>query len=186
MRGEDRLDQFGYWSKVLLWRNLGGRLSTGRAESVIAALSDIPNVVTVGRTTGRFDLYALSVAPSVEALRALVFDATASLDAYQISSHVYTKVYGGLRWRLGVLNRAQTEQLRETPRGILPQARLNPADRALYMALAGDARRPYSELADELGATPQSVRRQLDKMRRGGYLDFRTEVARPFVGWPLV
>jgi DNA-binding Lrp family transcriptional regulator len=157
----------------------------GRADSIIEALSEIPSVFTVGRTTGRFDLHALAVAPSIAALQALVFDATAGLDAHQISSHVYTKIHGGLRWRLNVLDPSQTERLREIPLRPLPQTRLGPADRQLYLALAGDARRSYNDLADQLGTTPQAVRRQLERMRRGGYIDFRTDMAFMLSGRPL-
>jgi len=157
----------------------------GRADSIIKALSEIPNVVTVGRTVGRFDLYALAVAPSIGALQAVVFDATAGLDAHQISSHVYTKIFGGLRWRLNVLDPSQTERLREIPLRPLPRTRLGPGDRQLYLALAGDARRSYSELADQLGSTAQVVRRQLERMRRGGYIDFRTDMAHVLAGLPL-
>jgi len=51
--------------------------------------------------------------------------------------------------------------------------------------LFGDARRSYVELADELGSSPQVVRRRLALMQARGQINLRADIARPLAGYPL-
>lgn len=157
----------------------------GTADAVVHALNEMPDVVTVGRLAGEFDLYAIAVAPTLAALRSLLWRRVDRLDVARKRAHVYTHVYGGQHWRLTVLNREQAAQLRDTPAKPLPEAVVDAEDRRLFRALTRDARRSYVELAEDLGSTPQAVRRQLTRMRRRGSLAFRTDVARPAAGWPV-
>lgn len=154
-------------------------------ESVIAALCAMPDVFTVARTVGEFDLYALTVTPSAESLTASLLGPIADLDTDRVRSQAYSRVFGGHRWRLSVLNQTQTEQVRAHPARPLRRVPVAAADRRLFRALAHDARRSYSDLATELDSSPQSVRRQLERMERGGYIAFRADLARPLAGWPL-
>jgi DNA-binding Lrp family transcriptional regulator len=153
-------------------------------EDVLARLHAMPDVLTVGRTAGDFDLYAITVAPTPAALRSLLWDRIDRLDVVRKRAQVYTRVHGGPDWRLTVLNRSQTDQIREVVPRAPRQSPTTPADRALFLALAADARRTHADLAAELDSTPHAVRRQLDRLRRHGRIAFRADVARPPAGWP--
>lgn len=157
----------------------------GSTDAIIGELCEMPDMVTVGRLAGDFGLYAIAVAPTPHAVQALLRERLDHLDVTRIRAHVYTHVYGGQHWRLTVLNREQAAQLRDTPTKPLPGVIASPEDRRLFRALACDARRSYVDLAEELGSTPQAVRRQLARMRARGHLAFRADVARPLAGWPV-
>lgn len=157
----------------------------GTAERVALTLADLPNVSTVGVTTGDFQVFALVLAPNLPTIAdVLLRTLPIPDDVTQLRSHVFSGLFGGVVWRLGVINRSQTDLVREpvgpTPQRIRP---LGPADRALFLALGHDGRRTYTQLADELGTSPQSVRRRLDRLRRHGDITFRCDVARPLAGW---
>ncbi|MBB4686763.1 Lrp/AsnC family transcriptional regulator [Amycolatopsis jiangsuensis] len=157
----------------------------GTAERVALTLARLPNVATVGVTTGEFQVFALVLAPTLPAIaETLVRALPIPPEVTTMRSHVYSGLFGGVVWRLGVMNRAQTELVRE-PAGAPPgEIRpFGPADRALFLALGHDGRRPYTELADELGTSPQAVKRRLDRLRRHGDITFRCDVARPLAGW---
>ena len=158
---------------------------SGTADDVIEQLCAMPHVFTVARTTGDYDLYALTVAPTSAAV---VGSLLGQLDRVQVRarrSTVYTRVYGGPHWRLSVLDPAQSESMRPDAERPLRHIAVDPSDRALFVALAADARRSFTDLAEELGDTPQGVRRRLDRMRRSGLCALRADMARPLAGWPL-
>ncbi|WP_435582963.1 Lrp/AsnC family transcriptional regulator [Amycolatopsis thermoflava] len=157
----------------------------GTAERVALALAELPNVSTVGVTTGEFGVFALVLAPTLPAIaEVLVRTLPMPPDVVNARSYVYSGLFGGVVWRLGVMNRAQTELVRE-PAGPAPEQirPFGPADRALFLALGHDGRRPYTELAAKLGTSPQAVKRRLDRLRRHGDITFRCDVARPLAGW---
>ncbi|WP_197383282.1 Lrp/AsnC family transcriptional regulator [Mycolicibacterium mengxianglii] len=157
----------------------------GATEDVIDQLCAMPHVFTVARTTGDFDVYALTVAPTPDALARSLFGPLQHVQALARRSTVYTRLYGGPHWRLSILNRTQSEQMRPDAERPLHHVTVDSTDRALFLALAADARRSFTELAAELGETPQSVRRRLERMRRSGHFALRADMARPMAGWPL-
>jgi DNA-binding Lrp family transcriptional regulator len=156
----------------------------GTAEQIVARLCAMPEVITVGRTAGEYDLYAIVVAPTPLAMSSVLWTRLDALDVARKRVVAYTRVYGGPEWRLTVLNRSQTEQIRDP--AYRPQRRspVTPADRSLFHALTADARRSYADLATELTSTPHAVRRQLERMRRSGELTLRADISRPIAGWP--
>jgi DNA-binding Lrp family transcriptional regulator len=157
----------------------------GSSEDVVEQLSAMPHVFTVARTTGDYDLYALTVAPTSGAV---ISSLLGRLDGVRVRgrrSTVYTRVYGGPHWRLSVLDPAQSEQMRPDAERPLRHVSVDPGDRALFVALAADARRSFTDLAEDLGETPQVVRRRLDRLRRSGVCALRADMARPLAGWPL-
>jgi len=156
----------------------------GTVDAVTAALVGMPDVLTVGRTIGEFDLYVIAIAPTGTALSALS-DRMSGLDVQRSRMQLYTRVYGGPEWRLRILSRGQTAEVRPASLRPMRRAAVDEADRALFLALSGDARRTFAELADELHSTPQAVRRHVERMRRRGHLHFRTDMARPMAGWPM-
>ncbi|MER6442334.1 Lrp/AsnC family transcriptional regulator [Streptomyces sp. NPDC001185] len=157
----------------------------GSTNETVRRLCDMPQVLTVGRTTGDFDLYVITVSPTAAALRSFLFETVAELGVRRARSHVYTQIYGGPRWRLRVLNRTIAEQVRQDPPRPLRPSPVEPEERRLFLALGADARRPYTDLAEELQTTPQMVRRQLERMQRRDQIAFRADMARPLAGFPL-
>jgi DNA-binding Lrp family transcriptional regulator len=157
----------------------------GSIDPLVDALNALPDVLTVGRTVGEFDVYALTAAPTTQALIDSLSGRFAGLPADRLRARAYTRVHGGPQWRLNVLNPAQTAQVRAPGRPQREVAGLTPADRALFFALAHDARRSYADLADDLAVPPQVVRRRLELLRRSGWLSLRADLARPLAGWPL-
>ncbi|MGM0724282.1 MAG: AsnC family transcriptional regulator [Actinomycetota bacterium] len=157
----------------------------GAAHRVALALAEQPNVSTVGITTGRFQVFALVLAPSLPSIaEVLVHSLPIPEEVTALHSYLYSGLFGGVVWRLGVINRAQSEQVREPVAS--PPAQIRPfgqGDRALFLALGHDGRRAYNDLADELGTSPQAVRRRLDRLCRHGDITFRCDVARPLTGW---
>lgn len=157
----------------------------GAAETILARLCAMPDVITVGRTAGEFDLYAIVAAPTPAALTSVLWTRLDHLEVVRKRVLVYSRVFGGPEWRLTVLNQDQTRQIRDADqRREQHGAPASAADQALFRALTGDARRPYAELATELASTPHAVRRQLARMRRAGVLTLRADMSRPMAGWP--
>ncbi len=153
------------------------------ADRAVARLCALPYVFTVGRATGDFDLWALVSAPSAEALAHVILDVLpAEVSAVRVRSHAYTRVYGGPRWRLNVLDRQQAEQLREDAGRPLRHEPPSSLDRQLFAALGVDGRRSWSSLAGELDIAPQSARRGLERLERRGLVTFRADLARPLAG----
>ncbi|MGV9802765.1 Lrp/AsnC family transcriptional regulator [Mycobacterium sp. NPDC003449] len=157
----------------------------GTAHRVALALAEQPHISTVGITTGRYQIFALVLAPSLPAIaEVLVHSLPIPDDVTTVHSYVYGGLFGGVVWRLGVMNRAQSQLVRESlPRSPAQMRPLGPGDRALFLALGHDGRRAYTDLATELGTSPQAVRRRLDRLRRSGDITFRCDVARPLTGW---
>lgn len=157
----------------------------GTARAVALALAEQPYVSTVGVTTGRFQVFALALAPTLPAIaEVLVHSLPVPEDVTALHSYLYSGLFGGVVWRLGVINRVLAEQVREPVAP--PPASIRPfgeGDRRLFLALGHDGRRSFNDLADELGTSPQAVRRRLDRLRRHGDITFRCDVARPLTGW---
>ncbi|MDA3646285.1 Lrp/AsnC family transcriptional regulator [Saccharopolyspora indica] len=157
----------------------------GTATQVAAQLAELPHVITVGITTGEYQVLALIMAPSLTAISdVLLRTLPMPPQVTEVRSHVFGSTFGGVIWRLGVMNRSQADQVREQigppPREIRP---FGAEDRALFLALGHDGRRSYTDLAAELNSSPQAVKRRLDRLRRHGDIAFRCDVARPLAGW---
>lgn len=158
----------------------------GTTDQVVKDLVAIPDVMTVGHLTGEYNVYAITVASSARAMTNFQLSVVNHLPLLRVRTHVYHHAYGGSRrWRLRVLNETQASQLTEVSTPPSPWTPVSNADRKLYVALGEDARRPLSELAEELGNTPQAIGRALRRAQRRGTIDFRVDVARPYAGWHL-
>ncbi|MEU7003849.1 AsnC family transcriptional regulator [Nonomuraea sp. NPDC046570] len=159
--------------------------SPGTEMEVATRLAELPYVSTVGITSGEYHVFANIVASTLAATTNVLLNGLPRLPhVIRMRSHVFGGLFGGMVWRLGVMNSTQTEQIREAigppPQEIRPFGLL---DRALFLALSRDGRRTYTDLAEELGTTPQAVRRRLDRLQRNGDIAFRCDVARRLAGW---
>ncbi len=161
------------------------RCRTGTVEAVAAALTSMPSVLTVGRTLGSFDLYALTVSPTPSALSAVAAGPISALDVLEARVHPYYRIFGGARWTLGILNRSQVAEIVEPRERVLTSSPASDLEKRLFLALGGDGRRSSADLAAELDVPAWTVRRQLALMRRRGLLEVRTDMARGLGGWPF-
>lgn len=157
----------------------------GTTEAVAAALCDMPDVITVGRSIGSFDLYAITVSPLPVPVSEALMNRLADLPVDLLRVQMYTVVYGGPDWRLSVLNRSQSDQMRQESMRLMRRSAVDDMDRRLFTALFADARRTFVDLAGDLGSSPQAVRRRLEQMQHRGQIAFRADLARPLAGWPL-
>jgi len=105
-------------------------------DLLIDALNAMPDVLTVGRTVGEFDVYALTAAPTTQALISSLSTRFAGVPAERLRARAYTRVHGGPQWRLNVLNPAQSAQVRDPGRPRREGAEFAPADRRPFFALA--------------------------------------------------
>ncbi|MFI9627462.1 Lrp/AsnC family transcriptional regulator [Streptomyces sp. NPDC052042] len=157
----------------------------GTEMAVATQLARMPYVSTVGITSGDYHVFANIVAPTLAGTTNVLLNGLPlSPHVLRMRSHVFGSLFGGMVWRLGVMNSSQTEQIREAigppPQEIRP---FGPLDRALFLALGRDGRRTYTDLAEELDTTPKAVQRRLDRLHRNGDIAFRCDVARELAGW---
>lgn len=160
----------------------------GRLLEVGQALADIPQVGSVYFTAGEFDVLALVFAADMKSLTALLLERLAQLPGIaRTRAHIGLHWHSGVQWRLGAIDTTQRSVIDESEPGAGRTARdssLDPADRALFLALQRDGRARYRDLARDLGSTEGQVRRQLAALTRRGMLNFRTDFTRSEGGWP--
>jgi DNA-binding Lrp family transcriptional regulator len=160
--------------------------SPGSADAVATRLCERPDVITVGRSLGDFDVYAITVSTRLVPPCDEVLSDLAGLPVIRARTQIYTRVFGGPEWRLTILNRARQERRAVSSRG---RTRATPgprdAERRLFAALMADARRSHVELAAELGVSSQAIGRLVTRMQQRGHISFRADVARPLAGYPL-
>ncbi|GAA3813083.1 hypothetical protein GCM10022226_37270 [Sphaerisporangium flaviroseum] len=157
----------------------------GTVAKVASTFAELPNVITVNVTIGEYDIVALVVAPTLGAISSVLLSGLPiTPEVTRVRSHVFSRVFGGPQWRIGVLNRTQSDQVRSElgppPKEFRP---FSAADRELFLALGTDGRLSYTDLAEELRTSPQVVKRRLDRLQRRGEIAFRCDVARPLASW---
>ena len=159
----------------------------GAAMKVATELADIPCVITVGVTSGRFQVFALILGPSLREVSSFLAEGFVPPDEVtDLHSYLFDGFYGGVVWRLGIMNQTKTALIDNSAAHVsqLAEGRpLGPTDRRLFLALGEDGRRTFNDLAAELGSTAYSVRRRLDRLSRRGDIVFRCDLARPLAGW---
>ncbi|WP_066949264.1 Lrp/AsnC family transcriptional regulator [Microtetraspora fusca] len=157
----------------------------GTEMAVATRLAKLPYVSTVGITSGEYHVFANIVAPTLAATTNVLLNGLPlPPHVTRMRSHVFGSLFGGMVWRLGVMNSSQTAKIREAigppPQEIRPFSAL---DRALFLALSRDGRRTFTDLAEELGTMPKAVQRRLNRLQRNGDIAFRCDVARALAGW---
>ena len=157
----------------------------GSAAEIAETLCERPEVITVGRSLGDFDVYAISA--STDPLRSAqsLLAGLGDQGIWRARAQLYTHVFGGPGWRLSVLNKTQSAEL--SRRGVAPAhpRGVDERERRLVLALQADARRSNKELAIELDMSPQAVPNLLERAERRGFLTLRVDVARQLAGYPL-
>lgn len=158
-----------------------------RREAVSAALSEIPEVVTVEHSASDRTLLLTVITESFQDLSEVVIERIAGLPGVtDYRSAICTRLHqGGYAWRLGILNAAQRAQVHELAPLIGPSARLPESHVALLPLLAANGRISAAEMARILHRTPATVQRQLNKVIAANVLSFRCEIAQRYSGFPV-
>jgi len=157
-------------------------------QTVARALARFPNIITVGSTTGDFQVFALLLATDLqELMRILATKFTPITGVVRIRHSIFRRLYGGVHWRQGVLSPDESKSMERNP----PPDRASPirplgiGDRALFRYLNHRGRATPAEIASKLGLAPHRVRRRLGELSTSRQIIFRCDVARPLFDLPL-
>lgn len=144
-------------------------------------------VLTIDVTTGGRDLLLTLVCEGRDALARFVLDRMGTLPEIRaLRTHLATATIADARkWRLRELDASETAALEPpAPPERLPKLDHGTAAR-LREVLARDPRITVTALAAELGVTQPRASGLLASALASGEVVLRTEIARPFSGWPV-
>ncbi|GAA3725017.1 DNA-binding Lrp family transcriptional regulator [Spinactinospora alkalitolerans] len=163
------------------------RCAPSDTEDVARALARFPNIITVGATTGDFQVFAILLATDLqELMRTLARKFTPVKGAVRIRHNIFRLLYGGVHWRQGVLSPGESRIMEPDPSPNRPRVRpLGIEDRALFRHLNRRGRATPTEIAAELGLSQHRVRRRLNELSASQEIIFRCDVARPLFDLPL-
>jgi DNA-binding Lrp family transcriptional regulator len=180
------------WSTIALspQSSLGALVEVTCAPSqelaVAHRLAQRPDVITVGVTTGDFQVYCIILAPDTASIsHTLLHDLALEQGVLRVRNNVFGSMFGGVVWRQGIISARQTDLVKlamDPLRSAVPQ--INLRDRPLFLALGKDGRRSYEELSEELGVSAYAIRRRISFLLRSADITFRCDVARPLFGFP--
>lgn len=154
--------------------------AAGRATDIARLIAADGHVTTVDYLAGRCDLLLHVVAPSLSEVTDYVVHRLSVLPGVLsartlVSPRVFTE---GSRWRLRAISPDQTEALVPPSSHPAPASAFGEPDRALMLALSGDGRAPYAELAAAAGVSASTARRHVDAFLANGLVRLRCEIAR--------
>jgi len=156
----------------------------GAAPSVANQFASRPQVFSVNITTGKDNLYALLVAADQSLLSALLVDALpVTAGVHRVQSALITQLFSGTRWRLGGLSSGQVRAVTHDQAQTSEVHEFDDFDRELFLALQGDGRLSFRDLAAAVGRSEPTVRRRMGLLTRSGLLAFRADFARVEAGW---
>lgn len=160
----------------------------GSAAQVSAELSRQPHLLTIQHVAGTYDLFAIAFTPDFASMSDYLLTSLPRQEGVvRVRSHLVTRNFRtGSQWRLGVLNQRQERALLRTrpePQSAEATA-YSTWERELIVALSNDGRIRYTDIATELGVTPRTVQRRLNRLLGNRDLLLRCDVARPLAGWP--
>ncbi|WGD37069.1 Lrp/AsnC family transcriptional regulator [Lysinibacter sp. HNR] len=147
-----------------------------------------PEVLSIDLTTGQRVLLVTVMCDSVDQLSGYVLERMGSLPGITtLRTQMITTAFVDARnWRLRVLTPSEVDVLsegQEPPHGVANASLEEEA--ALYRALYREPRITMKSLAIELDVTQGRARALLHGELSSGNLVLRTEIARPYSGWPV-
>ena len=164
------------------------RCEAKHLDRLLVWLGRHPDVITVGQTTGDYNLFCITIATDLEeVLRCVHGGLPELLDAVHVRISLFRQMTGGVDWRQGILSASGEKQLKEEHHSKRPES-ISPisiSDRQLFLQLGMDGRRSPAELSRNLGRSPGSVRRRLAELEARNQVVFRCDVARPAFDLPL-
>ncbi|MGP3776516.1 Lrp/AsnC family transcriptional regulator [Streptomyces sp. SDT5-1] len=162
------------------------------APGLLGAASDAacadPRVASVERTSGEGALFLTLFCSGTAAMTRFTDGPLAALPGVRsVDLSVVLRSYReGADWKVHALDRVQRSRLAPVGPGGGAAPQYADADRALLRALSADARRPYSELARDTGASEATVRRRLARMLGSGHVRIRCDVSHLAAGRPVI
>ncbi|MFF9649285.1 Lrp/AsnC family transcriptional regulator [Streptomyces sp. NPDC014622] len=163
------------------------RCRAGAVAELTRALCARPDVASVERVAGGFDLLLTVIASSGGALARVLTDEVGRMNGVlTIGSRLVLRMFReGSDWRMRALDRDQRSLLADgaTRRG--PGRGSADLDRRLLEALAADGRRSFASLASDTGVSEATARRRVRAMLTGGRVRLRCDLAQPLSGWPV-
>ncbi|WP_246136322.1 Lrp/AsnC family transcriptional regulator [Leekyejoonella antrihumi] len=158
-----------------------------RREAISAALTKVPQIVTVEHSASDRSLLLTVATLSFQELSEVVIGRIAALPGvigYQ--SAMSTRLHqGGYAWRLSVLNATQRAQMQRLAPPPGPSTHLPPSHLELLPYLAANGRVTAADLARALDRSPATVQRQLTRVIAANVLSFRCEIAQRCSGFPI-
>ena len=147
-----------------------------------------PDIITVGHSTGLFNLYAICISTSVT--RVLDRTSGSLLDIPEIQRvcvSLFNRINGGVTWNQGLGDPLDTHPAPETTARDtrLPDFDETDEVKRLFTALAGDARKPTAAVARELDMSTERVARITAEMQDKNFITYRVDVARPIFDYRL-
>ena len=158
----------------------------GMADAVADVLASRPDTRAVLAVTGETAISCELVAVDQDAVhRTLHHELPAIPGLLECRSHpVLRHVRMTATWHSGLLPAAAVALL--TPdrrRSAPPRAPFGEDESALITLLAADARRSYVDLAEQLGVTPATARRKVERLLAGGTVALRAEIEPALLGY---
>ncbi|GII97035.1 Lrp/AsnC family transcriptional regulator [Sinosporangium siamense] len=159
--------------------------SPGRSADVARALADDVEAATVKITSGGRDVVMIAQAPDLPSLSHYLLKVVGRVPGIlRLRSHVVTRsALEASRWREGALNSAQKLRL-SSGHGpdMRPLDSWDEIDRNLVRVLHADGRMSFERLAQNVGMSPISVRRRVQRLRESGLVTLRCDVSQQLSG----
>jgi DNA-binding Lrp family transcriptional regulator len=157
------------------------RCAKGRREEAIAALSDIPEVISIDACAGDHDLVLTIVAPGIRQADRLVNDHVSVAPGITRTRTDYASglVVEGSSYRIGGLSASQRSAVTalRPSRSTSPAPAPTAAQTRVMAELAGDARLPASTVARRTGLSTSHVQRLISQLEREPWFFARTDIS---------
>lgn len=147
-----------------------------------------PEVLTVDLTTGNRDLLVTLTCTDLDQLSRYILERTRSLPMITaMRTQIVSSANSDARnWRLRALDADEIAALEATPPAKIRGVRASEEEQSqLFDILSREPRITVSALAAALGVTPARAGALLSHELSTGRLVVRTEIARPYSGWPV-
>ncbi|MFC8935740.1 Lrp/AsnC family transcriptional regulator [Rhodococcus sp. NPDC059969] len=147
-----------------------------------------PEVLTVDLTTGNRDLFVTLTCTDLDQLSRYVLERTQSLPMITaMRTQIVSSANSDARnWRLRALDADEIAALESTPPAKIRGVRASEEEQShLFEILSREPRITVSALAAALGVTAARAGALLSHELSTGRLVVRTEIARPYSGWPV-
>jgi DNA-binding Lrp family transcriptional regulator len=167
-------------------------------DAVVEALSEHPDVITVGSTSGDFNLYCIVIGVTLEGVLNRTDWGMPELRMCERARiNLFHQIAGGVDWRQGIIDleswrnkggsRSVAVKEFERARNATGESSIAPSVRyrKLFLSLSADARRPLKDVAAEMGTSAPVVARMLGKLIDERQVVFRCDIARPAFDFPI-